>query len=147
MSSLSHVRLFVTPWTVAYEGPPSMGFSSQEYWSGFGDKILQKAESNLGSSVYVFFFFLQNFTGVGPESECDSCSVVSDSLQLHGLYGPWNSPGQNTGGGSISLFQGIFPTQGSNPGFWHSMWIIYQQSHKGSPGPIKVKGKKFYCQN
>ena len=34
VSLLSHVRLFVTPWTVAYEAPPSMGFSRQEYWSG-----------------------------------------------------------------------------------------------------------------
>ena len=31
---LSHVRLFVTPWTVAYQAPLSMGFSRQEYWSG-----------------------------------------------------------------------------------------------------------------
>ena len=35
VKSLSHVRLFVTPWTVAYQDPPSMGFSRQEYWSGF----------------------------------------------------------------------------------------------------------------
>ena len=34
MKSLSRVRLFVTPWTVAYQAPPSMGFSRQEYWSG-----------------------------------------------------------------------------------------------------------------
>ena len=34
MKSLSCVQLFVTPWTVAYQGPPSMGFSRQEYWSG-----------------------------------------------------------------------------------------------------------------
>ena len=34
VKSLSHVRLFVTPWTVAYEAPPSMGFSRQECWSG-----------------------------------------------------------------------------------------------------------------
>ena len=40
---------------------------------------------------------------------------MSDSLPLHGLS-PWNSPGQNTGVGSLSLLQGIFPTQGSNPG-------------------------------
>ena len=32
--ALSHVRLFVTPWTEAYQSPPSMGFSRQEYWSG-----------------------------------------------------------------------------------------------------------------
>ena len=34
MKSLSRVRLFATPWTVAYQPPPSMGFSRQEYWSG-----------------------------------------------------------------------------------------------------------------
>ena len=32
---LSHVQLFATPWTVAYQAPPSMGFSRQEYWSGY----------------------------------------------------------------------------------------------------------------
>ena len=34
MKSLSRVQLFATPWTVAYQAPPSMGFSRQEYWSG-----------------------------------------------------------------------------------------------------------------
>ena len=34
VKSLSHARLFGTPWTVAYQAPPSMGFSRQEYWSG-----------------------------------------------------------------------------------------------------------------
>ena len=34
VESLSRVRLFVTPWSVAYQAPPSMGFSWQEYWSG-----------------------------------------------------------------------------------------------------------------
>ena len=34
VKSLSRVRLFATPWTVAYQAPPSMGFSRQEYWSG-----------------------------------------------------------------------------------------------------------------
>ena len=34
MKSLNDVQLFVTPWTVAYHAPPSMGFSRQEYWSG-----------------------------------------------------------------------------------------------------------------
>ena len=43
----------------------------------------------------------------------------------------WNSPGQNTGVGSLSLLQGIFPTQGSNPGLPHCRQILYQLSHKG----------------
>ena len=46
---------------------------------------------------------------------------------------PWNFPGQNTGVGSLFLLQGIFPTQGSNPGLPHCRWILYQLGHKGSP--------------
>ena len=41
------------------------------------------------------------------------------TLLPHGLYSPWNSPGQNTGGGSLYLLQGIFPTQGSNSYLLH----------------------------
>ena len=63
-----------------------------------------------------------------------SCSVISNSLRPHGLYSPWNSPGQNTGVGSRSLLQGIFPTQGLNPGLLHCRQILYLLSHKGSPG-------------
>ena len=48
-------------------------------------------------------------------SESESHLVMSDSLRPHGLWGPWNSPGQNTGVGSLSLLQGIFLTKGSNP--------------------------------
>jgi len=58
---------------------------------------------------------------------------VSDSLQPHGLYSPWNSLGQNTGVGSLSLLQGIFPTQGSNPGLPLSGRILYQLSQQRSP--------------
>ena len=46
----------------------------------------------------------------------EGCLVMSNSLWPHGLYSPWNSPGQNAGAGSLSLLQGIFPTQGLNPG-------------------------------
>ena len=74
---------------------------------------------------------LKEFTELlHSESESESHSVVSDSLQPHGLYSPWNSPGQNTGVGSLSLLQGIFPTQGLNPGLLHCRRILYQLSHK-----------------
>ena len=60
-----------------------------------------------------------------PLSLSESRSVMSDSLR----YSPWNSPGQNTGLGGLSLLQGIFPTEESNPGLPH--WqILYQLSHK-----------------
>ena len=58
---------------------------------------------------------------------------MSDSLWPHGLYSPWNSSGQNTGVGSHSLLQGIFPTQGSNPGLPHCRQILYQLSRRRSP--------------
>ena len=72
VKSPSRVRLFATPWTVAYEAPPSMGFSRQEYWSG--------------------------------------CHF---------------------------LLQGIFPTQGSNPGLPHCMQTVYRLSHQEVPLPNK----------
>ena len=46
---------------------------------------------------------------------------------------PWTSPGYNTGVGSLPLLQGIFPTQGSNPGLPYCRQILYQLSHKGTP--------------
>ena len=70
-------------------------------------------------------------------SESESCSVVSNSLLLHGLYSSWNSPGQTTRVGSLSLLQGIFPAQGSNPGLLHCRRILYQLSHQESPGILE----------
>ena len=69
------------------------------------------------------------------KDESESHSLVSNSLWLHGLYSPWYSPGQNTGVGS--LLQGIFPTQGSNPGLPHCRWILYQLSHQGNPRALE----------
>ena len=67
------------------------------------------------------------------QSESKNCSVISNSLQLHRLYSPKNSLGQNTGVGSLSLLHRIFPTQRSNPGLPHCRQILYQLSHYGSP--------------
>ena len=94
-----------------------------------------------------FFLLFQTFTVISEccglsgfmglllsmKSESEGRSVVSNFLWPHGLHCPWNSPGQNTGVGRLSLLQGIFPNQGSNPGLPHSMQILYQLSYKGSP--------------
>ena len=61
-------------------------------------------------------------------SESESHSVLSDSFWYHELYIPWNSPGQNTGVGILSLLQVIFPTQGLNPGLQYCWLILYQLS-------------------
>ena len=71
------------------------------------------------------------------KGESESLSVTSDSLGPHGLYSPWNPPGQNTGVGILSLLQGIFPTQGLNPGLPHCKQILYQLSHKGKPRTLE----------
>ena len=56
-----------------------------------------------------FFFKFLSHLSLLVYSESESCSVVSHSLPFHGPYSPWNSPGQNTGVGRLSLLQGIFP--------------------------------------
>ena len=66
------------------------------------------------------------------KSETESRSAMSNSLRPHGLYTPWNSLGQNTGVGCHALLQGIFATQGSNPGLLHCRQSLYQLSHKES---------------
>ena len=56
---------------------------------------------------------LKHLFGSWIKVQGDKVKVVSDSLWPHGLYfheSPWNSPGQNTGVGSLSLLQGVFPT-------------------------------------
>ena len=76
--------------------------------------------------------------------ESESHSVMSDSLWPHGLYSPWNSPGQNTGLGALSLLQGIFPTQGLKPGLLHCRRILHQLSHKGSPRILEWVAYPFF---
>ena len=76
----------------------------------------------------------------GVQSEVkwsERCLVVSASLQ------PLNSPGQNTGAGSCSPLQRIFPTQGLNLGLPHSKRILYQLSHKGSPRLLECVAYPF----
>ena len=81
--------------------------------------------------------------GVYRSEWSESHSVVSNSLWPHGLYSPWNSPGQNTGVGRHSLLHGIFPTQGSNPGFLHCRRILYQLSHQESPRMLECIAYPF----
>ena len=81
----------------------------------------------------LYYWAIWEAQRVLERKESESCSVVSDFLWPNGLYSPWNSLGQDTGLGSLSLLKGILPTQGLNPGLLHCRRIIYQLSHKGSP--------------
>ena len=67
-------------------------------------------------------------------SQIVSCSVVSNSLRPHALQPTkliclWNSPSKNTGVGSHSLLQGIFPIQASNLGLLHCRQILFTERH------------------
>ena len=95
--SLSHVRFFATPWTVACQPPLFLGFPRQEYWSG---KLCP------------------------PPGDFPKPGIEPRSPAL--------LSGKNTGVGSHALLQGIFLTQGSNPGLLH-----YHLSNQGNP--IKIK--------
>ena len=69
------------------------------------------------------------------ESESESRSVIQ-SWRPHGLYRPWNLPGLNSGVGSLSLLQGIFPTQESNQGLLHFRWILSQMRYQVDTGSL-----------
>ena len=69
---------------------------------------------------------------------CVRLFVTPWTIQLTRLLCPWASPGRNTGVGSHSLLQGIFPTQGSNLGLLHCRQILYYLSHQGRPVPVCV---------
>ena len=78
------------------------------------------------------------WTGKPGVLQSASHSVMNDSLQSHGLQPirllcPWDFPSKDTGVGCHFLLQGIFPTQGSNPGLLHCRQILYWLSYKGSP--------------
>ena len=77
---------------------------------------------------------LQRFPGEGHGNRLQYSCLENPHGQRNLVgYSPWNSPGQNTEVGSLTLLQGIFPTQRSNPGLPHCRQILYQLSHKGSP--------------
>ena len=111
LSHFSCVRLFLTPWNVAHQAPLSMGFSRQEYWIGLPCPPPVYL-SNWGLNLYLLCLLNWHMGSLplappGKPKEnikwSKSHSVLSDSLQPHGLHIPWNSPGQNTGVGKLSL--------------------------------------------
>ena len=79
---------------------------------------------------------LSSWGSWAPERRFNSCmcehrSVVCGFLWSHGLYSPWDSPGQNTALGCHFLLQRIFPILGLNPDFLHCRQILYQLGHQG----------------
>ena len=96
-------------------------FKLKSFWTA-RKTITKKENYQMGGTICKWYI-----------DESESHSVVSDALWPLGLYSPWNSPGQNTEVGSHYFPQGLFPTQGLNPGLLHCKQSFYQLSHQGSP--------------
>ena len=131
MATHSSVLAWRIPGMGEPSGLPSMGLQSQTRlkWLSSPKITLDSLRTNIPCLV----------------SESESHSVMSDSWWPHGLYSPWNFPGQNTGVNSLSFLQGIFPTQGSIPGLPHCRQILYQPSRKGSLTCVRVNHNSYWA--
>ena len=129
VKSLSCVRLFATPWTVARQAPLSMGFSRQEYWSGLPFpspvRVPQMLVTITTISICIIFSQLPRFT-LPPFSRAPtSCSPTPNFLSLPTLdalvqAGCMSYPGQgNNGGKESGWFMNLFsrPEEAEWPGF------------------------------
>ena len=105
-------------------------------------QVVQELPDQPGT--YLRLLRLTVTTPLSLSAVSESCSVVSNSLQPHGLYSPWNSPGQNIGVESSPLLQGILPTQGSNVSLPRCRQIHYQLSYQGSPWRQLVTVKRIF---
>ena len=113
VKSLSHVQFFATPWTVAYQAPPSIEFSRQEYWSGLPfpspgdlpDPGIKPRSPTLQEDALP-----SEPPGKSKMLVAWSHQTLCDPMDCRFLC-PWDSLGKNTRVGSHSFFQGIFPSR------------------------------------
>ena len=98
---------------------PATGSADKQVVQIEGRAIFQGALASVG-----IVFFLKSLKKKKVKV-AQSCPTLCDFMD----HSPWNSPGQNTGVGSLSLLQGVFPTQGLNSGLLHCRRIFYQLSH------------------
>ena len=113
-----------TPWNIACQDPLAMGFPRQKCWSGLPVP------------------FPGDLPRPGIEPVFPTWQADSLPLSHQGSPCPWDSPGKNPGVGCHSLLQGIFPTQGSNPGIPHCRQILYHLSQESCKNTCET-GIKF----
>ena len=104
------------------------GLLSQERPYSLGEKKRKTSTTTVGIICHFFrwthhHYIFHDFLVTGLKWS-EICSSVFNTLLPHGPYSPWNSPGQNTGVGSLSLLKG-------NPGLLHCGQILYQLSYQG----------------
>ena len=149
-ATYSSVLAWRIPWTIQ-----SMGLQSQAQLSNFyfhclnschGSKwqmIEEKVNGQIWSpSPWIFSFLISSILLISS-SFITNCEVKIAQL-CPTLWDPIDCTGQNTGVGSLSLLQGIFPIQGLNLGLSHCGRILYQLGHKGSPLHYELKYISIY---
>ena len=87
--SLSRVRLLVTPWTTAYQAPPSMGFSRQEYWSGVPLQLLATALHMAGITFQNLWIYVWN-PSLGRLLACLIFTETVPLLSVALFWGNWS---------------------------------------------------------
>ena len=140
VKALSCVWLFAIPWTRDYQAPQLLGFSRQEYWSGLPfppPGALPDPGMEPGFPALQADSLPSEPPGLHQGIQCtlkpqkvkwtQSCLTLCDPINysLSRLPCPWDSPGKNTGVRCHFLLQGIFPTQGLNPGLPHYRQMLY----------------------
>ena len=100
VKSLSRIQLLATPWIAAYQAPPSMGFSRQEYWSGV-------PLPSLPSPILEIVAVVQSLSRVELFCDPKDCSLPGSAPLSRDF------PGKNIGVGCHFLLQWVFPTQES----------------------------------
>ena len=130
LSCFSLVQLFVTLWTIACQAPLSTGFSRQQYWSGLP---LSPPEDLSDLGMEPMSLALAGGWASEESEVAQSCLTLCNPMNcslprfsIHGIF-----PGNNTGVGCHFLLQGIFLTQGLNPGLLHCRQMLYCLSHQG----------------
>ena len=119
-----------------------------EQWNGLLDTQLQRCLGKNSLWIWVTVIqcnvYFESMTMKWSEVKVTQlCLTLCDPM----YYCPWNSPGQNTGVGSLSLLPEIFRTQGSNPGLPHCRWFLYQLSHKGSSEILEWVTHPFFWES
>ena len=118
MVTLSSILAWRIPWTEEPSRLQSIGSQRAGYdWSDLA--------SMHGRILYKRVLLIKYIKVKIAQSRLTLCDPMD-------YTSPWNSPGQNTGVGSLSLLQGIFQTEGQNPGLLRCPQILYQLSHQGS---------------
>jgi len=156
LKSLSHVQLFATLWTIQSmdspsQNPPSSGDLPNPGIEPRSPALLvdsfptepQGKPKNTGVSNLSLLQQILPTQELKWSEVTQSCPILCDPMDcsLPGSeepLSPWNFPGKSTGVGCHFLLQGIFPTQGSNPGLEYCRQMLYHLSHQGSTTGIEL---------